>query len=184
MNTQAAAELHSKVAAFLAAGRQVQIIPGFERATPRAARIEPPPTPPKPSRRNAGVKRPRPKREGTIEDHIERLRTLAKTMSSEQVAAALGYSLSTIKRAAQVHDIRFEGGRWRPLSDEDIAKARELSTTHNVYQVAALLDRSRSSLRALAKREGFTFKDGTADSAAALRKFNRTFSAKALAKEA
>lgn len=174
MTAQAGADLQHKMAAFLAAGGAVQVVPGFEGVAPLPQRREPPASERKPRRDRSKVKRPRPTRHGRIDDHLDRIRELAKTMTSEQVAEAIGYGLSTVKSVALRNGIRFEGGRCRPYTDEEIQQARQLATAHNIYEAAEIMGRTRSSLRSLAKRQGFTFKDGLADSRRAIRKFNST----------
>ncbi|WP_043309316.1 hypothetical protein [Pseudomonas sp. ML96] len=178
MTIQAAAELQQKMAAFLAAGGAVQILPGFERTAPLPARTDPPPTVRQSRRNPVGIKRPRPKRDGLVDDHVARIRELAKTKTAAEVAADIGYALSTVKACGQRHSIIFQGMRWRPYSKAEIAAIREAATTLNMYQAADKFGRTRSSLRAMAKREGITFKDGVSDSRTALTKFNRSLSQK------
>ncbi|MDG9928293.1 MULTISPECIES: hypothetical protein [unclassified Pseudomonas] len=174
MSTQAGADLQHKMAAFLAAGGAVVVVPGFEGIAPLPPRREPPPSERKPRRYSTKVKRPRPSRQGRIDDHLERIRELAKTMTSEQVAEAIGYGVSTVKSVALRNGIRFEGGRGRPYTEAEIEKAKQLAATHNIYEAAELMNRTRSSLRSLAKRQGIAFRDGLADSRRAIRKFNST----------
>ena len=106
MNT--AAELQQQVAAFLAAGGQVEVVPGFERIALRPAHVQPPASQPRKPRR-ATSRRPT---EFSAEEAAQ-IRTLAAEKSITEVSRMVGHSRNSLQRLADREGFQFMDGRGK-----------------------------------------------------------------------
>ena len=152
MNAQA---LTQQVEQYLAAGGQVQVLPGFKGIVPLPVRTSTP------------APRPRRTREEPIYRQLlsmrEELRELGVNHSAQHVAQLKGIPAQTLRDFARDQGFTFRSVAARTFTPDEVSAVRVLAQHMNVTQAAVHLGIGRKILQRLAEVEGFRFRDGRDD---------------------
>jgi hypothetical protein len=152
MNTQAA-DLQQQMAAFLASGGTVQVLPGFERVAPLPVHTAP-------TSKKAERTKARQTRNQLLMGMRDELRALAPTHTAQQVAAMKGIPLQTLRDFAHDQGYAFRSVLARQFTPTEIASIKALAARMNCTQAAREIGIGRKILQHLAEVEGFRFRDG------------------------
>lgn len=161
MNTPASIDLQQKMAAYLAAGGAVHILPGFERIAPLPVHTAP-------VRKQSAPAKAKQTRKQQLFGMLAELRQLARTHSAVEVSELKGIDADTLRRFAKDFGFTFRSVNARTFTAVEIASIKAVARLMNCTQAERELGIGRKVLQRLAEVEGFRFRDGRADGQANL----------------